>query len=98
MSQYYNFQNIFKKERNKKAYSCFVNAFSRISKNYDFRFQIFYHTDVVLPYICFRCGGREASGTLSSNNVLIQKSEIQRQQCSYDALAIKNNEAVLVIK
>ena len=100
MTQYYNFLNIFKKERkwNKKAYSCFVNAFSRISKNYDFRFQIFCHTDLVLPYFCFRCGGGAASGTLSNNNVLIQKSEIQRQRCSYDALAIENNKAVLVIK
>ena len=105
MTQYCNFQNIFKKERNKKAYSRFVNAFSWISKNYDFRCQKFCHIDVVLPYFCFRCGdvggaagGMGASGTVSKNNVLIQKSEIQRQQCSYDALAIKNNEAVLVIK
>ena len=62
------------KERNKKAYSRFVNAFSRISKNYDFRFQIFCFIDVVLPYFCFRCGGGGASGTLSNYNILIQKS------------------------
>ena len=85
-------------ERNKKAYSRFVNAFSWISKNYDFRFQIFCHIDVVLPYFCFRCGGGGASGTLSNYNIFIQKSEIQSQQCSYDTLAIKNTEAVLVIK
>ena len=93
---------IFKKERKKKAYSRFVNAFSRTSKNYDFRFQIVCHTDLVLPYFCFHCGGGVGLGRgiwyLSNNNVLIQKSEIQRQQCSYDALVIKNKEAVLVIK
>ena len=45
--------------------------------------------------------GVGACGTLSNYmymyNVLIQKSEIQRQ-CSYEAIAIKNNDAVLVIK
>ena len=72
MTQYYNFQNIFKKERKKEkerkknAYSRFVNAFLWISKNYDFRFQIFCHIDVALPYFCFRCGGGGASGTLSN--------------------------------
>ena len=102
MTQYYNFKinadAIQHHIWNKKAYFRSVNAFSRISKNYDFRFQIFCRIDLVLPYICFRCGGGGASGTLSSYNILIQKSEIQRQQCSYDALVIKNNEAVLVIK
>ena len=43
-------------------------------------------------------GGGGASDTLSSYNILIQKSDIQRQQCSYDALVIKNNEAGLVMK
>ena len=52
----------------------------------------------MVSYFCFRCGGGGASGTLSSYNVLIQMSEIQMQQCSYDAVVIKNNEAVLVIK
>ena len=101
MTQYYKFQNIFKKERKRQeGIFPFCKSFSQISKNYDFRFQIFCHIDVVLPYFCFRCGGGGggASGTLSNYNVLIQKSEIQRQQCSYDVPAIKNNEAVLVIK
>ena len=59
MTQYNNFQNIFKKERkrNKKAYFCVIKAFSRIRKNYDFRFQTFRHTDLMLPYFCLRCGG-----------------------------------------
>ena len=47
------FNIIFKIERNKKAYSRFVNALSRISKNYDFRFQIFCHIDLVLPFFFF---------------------------------------------
>ena len=111
--QYYNFQNnadairhwllflIFKKERKKKLFSLacsrFVNTFSRISKNCEFRFQIFYHIDLVLQHFCFRYGGGVASGTLSNYNVLNQKNAIQRQQCSYDT-NFKNNEAVLAIK
>ena len=64
------------------AHSRFVNTFSRISKYYVFRIQIFCHIDLVS--FCFRCGmgcggrgarggGKGASGTLSSDNVLIQK-------------------------
>ena len=96
------FNIIFKKERKKETRRpipvLLMHFLSWISKNYDFRFQIFCHTDLVLPYFCFRCGGGGASGTLSNYNVLIQKSEIQRQQCSYDALVIKNYTFVLVIK
>ena len=57
------------------AHSRFVNAFSRISKNYVFRFQIFCHIDLVLPsvFVVGRGGVGGASGTLSSYYVLIQK-------------------------
>ena len=65
------------------AHSRFVNTFSRISKNYVFRFQIFCHIDLVLPYFCFRFvggGGGGVMGTwggasdnLSNYSVLIQK-------------------------
>ena len=57
------FNIIFKKERKKKAYSCFVNAFSRSRKNYDFRFQIFCHIDLVLPYFCCHCVGGMGCGS-----------------------------------
>ena len=103
------FNIIFKIERNKKAYSRFVNAFPRISKNYDFRFQIFCHIDLVLPFFFFffvfffffffffRCGGRRRLGDvicyLSNYNVLSRKREIQRQKCSYNAMIIKWSEA-----
>ena len=80
------------------AHSRLVNAFSRISKNYVFRFQIFCHIDLVLLYFCFRCGGGggHAFSRISKNYVFrfqifchitmySFKSEIQRQQCSNDA-------------
>ena len=57
------------------THSRFVNAFSRISKNYVFRFQIFCHIDLVLPSFWSGMGeegGGGASGTLSNYNVLIQ--------------------------
>ena len=75
------------------AHSHFVNAFSRISKNCVFRFQIFCHIDLVLLYFCFRWGGGVgggASGTLSNYNVLSQMRSF--------VLVITNNETVLVIK
>ena len=50
---------------------------------------------VILIWCCrifvFVAGGGGASATLANYNVLIQKSQIQRQQCSYDALVMKNN-------
>ena len=62
-----------KESINKFLYGPF--SFSRISKNYVFRFQIICHIDLVLLYFCFHCGGGGggASGTLSNYNVLIQK-------------------------
>ena len=93
------------------AHSHFVIALSQISKNYVFRFQIFCHIDLVLPSVCFRCGGLGVGGRwggVCEHLVLYQitmysfKSEIQRQPTMFKlakfVLVIKNNEAVLVIK
>ena len=48
------------------AHSRFVNAFSRNSKNYGFRFQIFCHIDLVLPCFAGGGGGGCASGSTHS--------------------------------
>ena len=63
------------------AHSRFVNAFSQISKNYVFRFQIFCHIDLVLPSFCFRCGGGGGRGHLVLYPITMYsfKSEKQRQ-------------------
>ena len=65
------------------AHSRFVNAFSRISKNYVFRFQIFCHIDLVLLLFCFRCGGGGEGGgvhlILYPVTMYSFKSESQKQ-------------------
>ena len=68
------------------AHSRFVNAFSRISKNYVFRFKIFCHIDLVLPYFCFRCGGGGGAGWGGGEDLVLYtitmysfKCEIQTQ-------------------
>ena len=74
------------------AQSRFVNAFSRISKNYVFRFQIFCHIDLVLPSFCFRCGGWGVGvgGSRGGHLVLYPitmysfKSEIQTQPTMFE--------------
>ena len=59
------------------AHSGFVNAFSRISKNYVFRFQIF--------CFVFVAGGEGEHLVLYPMTMYSFRSEIQRQQCSDNA-------------
>ena len=87
------------------AHSRFVNAFSRISKNYVFRFQIFCHIDLVLLYFCFRCGGGGGGGESNWYFIQLQCTHLKVkfkgnnvQTMRSFVLVIKNNEAVLVIK
>ena len=60
------------------AYSRFVNAFSRISKNYDFRLQICCHFDLVLSYFC---AGEEGWGW----------GKGAAEQCTHSKVKFKGN-------
>ena len=87
------------------AYSRFANAFSRISKNYDFRFQVCCHIDLVIPYFVFVAGVGVRGGWsiwyfihlhCTHSEVKFKGNNVQTMQIF--VLVIKNNEAVLVIK
>ena len=92
------------------AYSRFVNAFSRISKNHVFRLQILCHIDLMLPSFCFRwvgcvCGGGGGEGgiwyfiQLQCTHIKVKfKGNPQCSNMRSFVHVIKNNEDVLVIK
>ena len=72
-----------------------VNAFSRISKNYVFRFQIFCHTDLVFS---LWAGGGRGFWYFIQLQCTHSKDNPQCSNVLSFVLVIKNNEALLVIK
>ena len=86
------------------AHSRFVNAFSRISKNYVFRFKIFCFVFVVgVVVVCVKGGGGEAGCIWYFIQLKCTHSKLKFKGNNFHTmrsfvLVIKNNEAVLAIK